>query len=228
MTEEMLPGRESPGYLLDLLEKDIIYEIILTTLVDNIPNAAPMGMRVRSRKDGKKPDLLVLGVHRTSRTFKGLSQTRKCTVNIISDVRAFPNAALKREIGGYVLEFRDWSGQPILTDADAWIRCNVISISDDAKRPTVVLEPLTLRRNPFHVPKPCTRAWNAILEATILATRTDLYHQSDRLSELFNSLAGLNHLVQRVVLNEDSPYRACMEQITQYVKEQADILSSNE
>ena len=119
MKEEVLQQKKIHEWL-DSHEKNVIYEIIFTTLVENSPNAAAMGIIITSDLE------VTIRPFTTTQTYWGLSQTNEGIINVVTDIRPFVATALKRNIIGFKLEFGKWLNEPILTEPieNVWINNN--------------------------------------------------------------------------------------------------------
>jgi len=200
-------------------EKNVIYEIIFTTMVEETPNAAAMGVNITNES------MIIIRPFTTSQTYIGLNQTRKGVINIVTDVRVFVTTALKREIPGFRLEYDEWFNEPILKCADAWIKCNVKITSKNPLRPTFLLQPISFRINEKQSRKAWCRGDYAVLESIILATRTNQYHKSGQISDLHSKLVNLAEIVRRIAPTDDSYYQICIKEIFNHVKENLQILN---
>ena len=204
---------------LNFHEKNVIYEIIFTTMIEKTPNAAAMGVKISNES------MMIIRPFTTTQTCKALNQTRKGVINIVTDVRAYVTTALKCEIPGFRLEFEEWEDDPILKCADLWVKCKANIITTDPERPTFLLQPISLRINEEQLKKTWSRGDYAVLEAIILATRTDRYYKSGTTSDLYAKLTNLSQIIERISPNGDSYYKICFTEIFNHVEE---ILSEQE
>ncbi len=136
-----------------------ISEVIATTISESgEPNAAPIGII----SDGN----LSARIYTNTQTYANIKATKKMVANIVDDPLLFVLSALM-ELP--LDEIRMEEGYPVLKAAKAWILFEC-SIEDSPQCATVILRPLRkkiLRRSI----QPVNRGFNAVIEATIYATR---------------------------------------------------------
>ncbi|RLG27318.1 hypothetical protein DRN85_00585 [Methanosarcinales archaeon] len=156
---------------------DGINEIIaVTTNPDNTANAAPIGLH----KEGNK-----LQIHLyPNQTQENLKRTQHLTANITHDPLLLVTSALsKPDQKEYTkIEYQE-KKYPILKNSDAWILLEVEK-KDPARTPTTyTLQPLThaVRKEKTHA---INRGRNAVIEATIHATRYVLNHNQKHLNQI--------------------------------------------
>ncbi len=146
-----------------------ISEVIVTTKsAAGTPNAAPIGIISQSTKKGERSYFVTL--YKGSQTLANVLETGRLAANVTSDAVLFVQTAfedLPQEC------FKDFAGMPVLTEANAWI----VFSSD-----LVEERPQYLR---FHLRSPAVkitrrevkainRGLNAVIEATVLATRLEM------------------------------------------------------
>ena len=136
-----------------------ISEIIATTIsLSGDPNAAPIGVISDSN--------LYARIYTNTQTYANIKTTKKMVANIVDDPLLFVlSAIMKLSID----EFRMDDGDPVLKDARAWVvfKC---SIEDRPQCATVNLRPLKKKILKRSI-QPANRGFNAVIEATIYATR---------------------------------------------------------
>ncbi|MFC1787024.1 DUF447 domain-containing protein [Halobacteriota archaeon] len=136
-----------------------ISEVIATTISGSgDPNAAPMGII----SDGN----LYARVYTNTQTYANIKATKKMVANIVDDPLLFVLSALMKLS---IDEFRMEDGDPVLKAAKAWIVFEC-SIEDDPQCATVTLRPLKKKIIQRSI-QPVNRGFNAVIEATIYATR---------------------------------------------------------
>ncbi|MDD3421359.1 MAG: DUF447 family protein [Methanocellales archaeon] len=136
-----------------------ISEVIATTISKSgEPNAAPIGII----SDGN----LSARVYTNTQTYANIKATKKMVANIVDDPMLFVLSALMKLS---LDEFRMDDGNPVLKAAKAWIvfECSIV---DDPKCATVILLPLRKKILKRSI-QPVNRGFNAVIEATIYATR---------------------------------------------------------
>ncbi|MCX9015191.1 MAG: DUF447 family protein [Candidatus Methanoperedens sp.] len=151
---------------------DGISEVIVTTMSkDGVPNAAPMGLH---QKDGR----LYLRLF-NSKTLDNILEKPLATANIVDDPVLFVRSALS-DIGHEGIEFVE--GFPVLKGALAWIRfeCKVRKGEDIS---VVELSPVSGAVNSRTV-KPINRGFNAVIEASVDATRYVIFREKKYLERI--------------------------------------------
>jgi hypothetical protein len=171
--------------------------LILESIVTSVDqagtvNIAPMGPRVETDSTGKTT--FVLRPFDTSQTYQNLLQTGAAVIHVTDDVSMFAKAAVgKVEPDGLVEQFKSTLWWPLI-DCHRWFAVEVQTISETSKRIDVrckVVESCLVR--PFFG---FNRAKHAVIEAAILATRTeflepdDIRDQLERLQPLIDKTAG--------------------------------------
>ena len=136
-----------------------ISEVIFTTIsCDGIPNAAPIGLH---RKDGR----FFAGIY-SSRTLENILRNPRAAANIVDDPVVFVQSALS-DIEPAGFEFVD--DFPVLKNVLGWIlfdcRCK-----KKEKITLVELSPVMGKVDMCRI-RPVNRGFNAVIEASIHATR---------------------------------------------------------
>ena len=178
----------------------MILESIVTSVdTEGRVNIAPMGPRVEfdlsiATAQGKT---FVLRPFNSSRTYHNLVETGKAVIHVTDDAELFAQAAmdaiepaqtarLVRQMDG-----TDWW---LLRDCHRWFAVDVVSISD--QEPRVDMHCQVVRsgiERPFFG---FNRAKHAVIEAAILATRTQflppqqIHDEIDRLQPLIDKTGG--------------------------------------
>ncbi len=136
-----------------------ISEVIATTRGLRI-NAAPMGVVNR--------DFLYIRMYRGSHTFLNVQQNGQLVANLVVDPELYVKAAFDDLESSY---FYYDDGAPILKAAYAWIEF-ACSIPKEVVRKNTVVRLRPVRSKVIDRPiVPVNRGFNAVLEATIHATR---------------------------------------------------------
>jgi hypothetical protein len=171
--------------------------VILESIVTSVDgagtvNIAPMGPRVETDSAGQT--IFVLRPFDSSQTYQNLLQTGAAVIHVTDDVALFAKAAVgKVDPAGLVRQFESMPWWP-LVDCHRWFAVQVDSISDGSARIDIccrVVQSQVVR--PFFG---FNRAKHAVIEAAILATRTEflppdeLRDQIDRLQPLIDKTAG--------------------------------------
>ncbi len=155
-----------------------ISEVIFTTVSpDGIPNAAPMGLH---KKDGR----LFVRIY-NSKTLENIMEKPIAAANIVDDPVLFVQSALS-DVGAERFEFID--DFPVLNDALGWIlfecKCK------KGKNISVVeMSPIKGKINTRKL-KPVNRGFNAVIEASIHATRYVVFMDQKYLERIdyYNSI----------------------------------------
>ena len=157
----------------------MILEGIVTTLGDSDDkesvNISPMGPLVT-----RKMDSLLLRPYTSSRTYQNLAKRREGVFHVVDDVELLARAAVSKvsvplEPAGVIEGFR-------LRDCCRAYEFRVISLDDSQERTSIEAEVVhTERVRDFFG---LHRARHAVLEAAILATRTEFLPVDDILSQL--------------------------------------------
>ena len=134
-------------------------EIIATTISrSGEPNAAPIGII----SDGN----LYARIYTNTQTYANLKTTKKMVANIVDDPLLFVLSAIMKIS---LDEFRMEDKYPVLKTAKAWVVFEC-SIEDSPRCATVNLRPLKKKILKRSI-QPVNRGFNAVIEATVYATR---------------------------------------------------------
>lgn len=178
----------------------MILESIVTSVdAEGRVNIAPMGPRVQldSADAGGEDITFVLRPFNSSHTYRNLIATRKAVIHVTDDAELFAKAAVDAiepgEIAKLVRQIDSTDWWP-LRDCHQWFAVDIESISDQEPRVDMrcrVIESGVVR--PFFG---FNRAKHAVIEAAILATRTQLLppqqiqDEIDRLRPLIDKTGG--------------------------------------
>ena len=155
-----------------------INEVIVTTVSsEGKPNAAPIGI---IRRDGK----LIVRVFNGSQTYVNVRDTGLLAANMVYDPVLFVRSALS-DVGEDVFEFiKTDNGEdfPVIADCSAWMLFEAEHNSGDR---VLVAElcPVTgiIRHQEI---RPVNRAFNAVIEAVVLATRYKVFKNENYLLQI--------------------------------------------
>jgi uncharacterized protein len=160
----------------------IIETLVTSTSADGAVNFAPMGVEWEE-------DALVLKPFLETTTFRNLSATGAAVVNLTDDVRLFARAALSDP------QFPSFPAEVVrgvvLEAACSWREVEVVSV--DATPPRSRIATRVVHRGFRREFVGFNRARHAVLEATILATRTHLIP----MEQLRDELAKLQVIVDK-------------------------------
>ncbi len=142
-----------------------ISEVIATTHNGQI-NAAPMGIVNR--------DSLYINMYSGSHTFSNVKQNGQLVANLVSDPTLYVKAAFDDLESS---NFYYTEGVPVLKEAYAWIEF-ACSVPDEILRRNIVVRLRPIRAKVINKPIiPVNRGFNAIIEATVHATRYHIYRE---------------------------------------------------
>ncbi|MGZ4907437.1 MAG: DUF447 domain-containing protein [Halobacteriota archaeon] len=145
----------------DVMLGDGISEVIATTHGERI-NAAPMGVVNRN--------FLYIRMYKSSHTFLNVKQNGQLVANLVLDPRLYVKAAFDDLESSC---FYDDDGSPVLKAAYAWVEFACSVRDGSAQRNTIVrLRPVRSKILDRPI-VPVNRGFNAVIEATVHATR---YH----------------------------------------------------
>lgn len=149
-----------------------ISEVIITTVSDDgIPNAAPMGLH---KKEGRLFFRLF-----NSKTLDNILSRPEACANIADDPVLFVKSALS-DIG--YEEFELIEGFPVLKGALAWIRFDC-KCRKGEEISVVELSPVSCAVKSRTV-KPVNRGFNAVIEASVDATRYVIFREQKYLERI--------------------------------------------
>jgi hypothetical protein len=155
-----------------------ISEVIFTTISpDGIPNAAPMGLHNR---DGR----VFVRIY-NSKTLENIMSKPVAAANITDDPVLFVMSALS-DVGPERFEFMQ--GIPVLKDAKGWILFEC-KCKKGENISVVELAPVKGKITTQNI-KPVNRGFNAVIEASIHATRYIVFKEPKYLEhiEYYNSI----------------------------------------
>ena len=147
---------------------------------DGTVNISPMGPRVEL-----PIKTLVLKPYQTSTTYGNLKRTGQAVFHVTDDVELIAQAAVGSPNPLPALEPANSIEGIILTDACRWYALRVRSLDDQHERTEIVCDVVDEGRLRDFVG--FNRAKHAVLEAAILATRTD-FLSSDQILSQFDQL----------------------------------------
>lgn len=152
--------------------QDGISEVIITTISpEGVPNAAPIGLH---RKGGR----LFARIY-NSKTLENIMSKPTAVANITDDPLLFVQSALS-DIEPEKFEFVD--AFPVLAGANGWILFDCQCKKSD-RISIVEMSPVNGKTNKLKI-KPVNRGFNAVIEATVHATRYVLLHEKKILDQI--------------------------------------------
>lgn len=189
----------------------ILEGLVTSTNPDGTARLAPMGPLVED-------DLqrLVLRPYKSSRTYTNLRRTGQGVFHITDDCELLARAAIQRldplppmrpatSIEGMILE-----------DACQWFAFRVLQVDDSADRARLDCE--VVERGRIRDFLGFNRARNAVVEASILATRVSMLDESHILSEF----ARLKTIVEKTAGDRELRAFACLEAYVQEILSRRD------
>jgi len=156
-----------------------ISEVIVTTWsAARIPNAAPIGIIntiIDEEACGSKGKHFVK-LYKSSQTLLNVLKTRTLAANVTNDPLLFVKSVFGHLNGAY---FSVFDGLPVLLDADAWIVFTSVPVEEARDYFSLQLQPRTIKVRVRVGPeqkgvRAINRGLNAVIEATIFATRYDI------------------------------------------------------
>lgn len=152
-----------------------ISETIVTTHQDWSPNAAPMGII-------RKQDTILIRIFKGSRTYQNVIAEDILVANITNDPVAFVKYTFS-DVEPEELETVSSLGMEfyVLKAAQSWVAFECINTKVTPESLVAELKPLRGHVNTFR-PKAVNRGLNAIIEATIHATRYKLHGEEKYLN----------------------------------------------
>lgn len=144
----------------DIIKEGITEALVTTVSKNGIPNAAPMGI---VRRDGK----YTIRMYSDTATFRNISDTGYLVANFIADSRVYVISAFG-DLSPEYFQFEEGMIAPRLKEAAGWayFKCQLKDV--------VILEPLWARIAKCTLPV-FSRAFAAVIEATIVGTRLRFY-----------------------------------------------------
>lgn len=141
--------------------KEGITEVIITSISkDGVPNAAPMGVVAHG-------DIYFIRMFPNTTTLRNVEETGHLVANVTTDPMIYVISAFENLEAGYFTNEQDIA-VPVIKNASAWVYCKC-SVGEAVK-----LEPVTAKVVERDVPR-FSRAFPAIIEATIVGTRLRFY-----------------------------------------------------
>jgi len=177
------------------IESDVIYEGILTTFnEEHSVNIAAMGFTYSG-------GLFTLKPFKTTRTYKNIMRTGKCTLNLFTSAISFFTATFKElsDDKFTIIEADNW---PHLKEAHACIDLIVVGTRNFDERAEIICKPvrITFNRKKKEV-LVFTRVEHSLVEATIHATRVLAFLQQGKIEEAMELRRLIEHyfrLIQRI------------------------------
>ncbi len=165
-----------------------ISEVIVTTRsASGTFNAAPIGIITTTNNEH------FVKLYKSSRTFTNVQETNKLAANVTSDAILFVKTALDNLGESY---YSSLSSFPVLKEAKSWILFQAVLAEKSTEYSLFQLEPLTVIINCKEL-KAINRGLNAVIEATILATRYLIVNNEREKEELKKQMARYAKIVEK-------------------------------
>jgi hypothetical protein len=160
-----------------------ISEVIVTTKsAEGKPNAAPIGIITTVDDDGARAHHVKL--YRGSQTLANVLETDTLAANVTTDAVLFVQTAFENLSAEC---FTDFAGFPVLREATAWIIFTSELVEEREEYLRFQLCSPAVKINRTEV-KAINRGLNAVIEATILATRVSITKEERKREELRKEL----------------------------------------
>ena len=155
--------------ILDLMNKNWIYEAIITTTdPGGSPRASPIGI---STPDSER---IILEIYKTSKTSENITLDKKFIINFVMYVEIFWNATIHEN-----LEFDNFGH---LKDSDAWLEMEVEDVEDAGEKIKIYS-----KISDYEIKKPgvalINRAKYLAMESIIKFTKPDSSKAEDEINE---------------------------------------------
>jgi hypothetical protein len=176
--------------------KNCIFEAIVSTYsIENLPNAAPMGIMTDDMQS------LIIKPYTTSQTYRNILLQKCAVINITSDPIIYYKTTFKDDkLPLDWFEKADKVNAPKLKNADAFIEVKVNEIENIKDRAKVLCEVINIASAKVK-PKAYCRATFAVIESIIHTTRINFQKDEKKVEELTRLVKHYYALVERVAPN---------------------------
>jgi len=183
------------------MERGLLYETIVTTANrDGTPNAAPIGVICKEKKE------IVVYLHQGSNTVRNIKRNNRFIVNILKDPMVFVESTLDDLPNKY---FEDFKNEFYINNSDAFFVAQVTSSKDVEKEDKFGISLTTVLRakvsdifkNKENV-EPLNRAIYGIIEGLVYLTRMEIVsgdmeklyrHRMKEISRIVNKVGSVEH-----------------------------------
>ena len=143
------------------IRKNWLYEVVITSIDNNVPHAAPFGVKTTDFK------LVSIEMYKGSNTLRNVLKNKEFVINTVSDPTVFYDALYARE--KFNFGFAKMIIAPVLTDSPASIEVRLKNTINREQSYMIEAEVVYIHiRNPSEL---INRAKSLVLESLILATR---------------------------------------------------------
>jgi hypothetical protein len=188
-------GHKKRAVTVNLQEAGIgegISEVIVTTLsAAGKPNAAPIGIITTVDETGAREHSVKL--YRGSQTLANVLETGTLAANVTTDAVLFVRTAFEDLPAAY---FTAFEGVPVLWEANAWTVFTAALQEERKEYLQFRLTPQAVKINRAEV-KAINRGLNAVIEATVLATRLSMAEDERAREEMRNELERYAAIVEK-------------------------------
>ncbi len=188
-----------------------IAEVIVTTRSDaGKPHAAPIGIITGINEEEIK---YFVKLYKGSRTLANVLETNTLAANVTDDVVVFVKAAFEKLNENYFTSFAE---MPVLKEANAWIVFTTALTVESSEYFRFQLTSTAVKVNRKEV-KAINRGRNAMIEATILATRfeitkdeqgrEEMRKEMERYADIVKKCGGRREKEAMRILQKKCPFR---------------------
>jgi hypothetical protein len=164
-----------------------ISEVIVTTRsASGTFNAAPIGIIATTNEHFVK-------LYKGSRTLSNVLEANKLAANVTTDAVLFVNAAFDKLDKSH---FSSLSGFPVLKEANSWILFQAVLAEKSTEYSIFQLTPFAIQINRKAV-KAINRGLNAVIEATIIATRYPIVRYEREKEEILKLMKQYAAIVEK-------------------------------
>ena len=143
------------------MEKNWIYEVIISSIGDNVPNAAPFGVKTRDF------NYIEIEMYKGSNTLKNILANGEFAVNMVVDPVVFYNVLFAKDKIKYSLAKRIET--PVLYGSPASIEAGIIETIDMKLK--IMIKAKVVHIHLHNKSEWINRAKNLLFESLILSTR---------------------------------------------------------
>lgn len=182
------------------MKKGLLYETIITTNNEELPNSAPIGVICKNNSE------VVLYLYEGTHTLENIKSNKRFVVNILRDPLIFVLSTIGELSADYFKEYKD---SFFINSADAFAVFKVITIKEVEKKDdideskmnvvTASLEDIVINKENV---EPLNRAIFAIIESLVYVSRINIVDE-DTSNEYSKRIKEMSRLVTRVGGMED-------------------------
>ncbi|WP_414468390.1 DUF447 domain-containing protein [Methanobacterium sp. ACI-7] len=195
------------------MKKGLLYETIITTNNEELPNAAPIGVICKNNSE------VVLYLYEGTHTLENIKSNKRFVVNILRDPLIFVLSTIGELSADYFKEYKDGF---FINSADAFGVFEVNNIKEVEKKDaiseskmnvvTASLEDIVINKENV---QPLNRAIFAIIESLVYVSRINIVDE-DTSNEYSKRIKEMSRLVTRVGGMED---KKAMNKILEFLED---------